>query len=96
MVLKELGLTVEERSLSIEEIIEAHKKGELHEVFGTGTAATISKIRELRYKDYVMNFEVEQWKIAPELKKRLDDIREGKVADRFGWMWNLDDSTQAF
>jgi branched-chain amino acid aminotransferase len=88
-ILKEMGLDVVEKPISIDEIIEAHRVGLLHEVFGTGTAATISLIRELRYKDYVMQFETEKWKTAPELKKRLDEIRSGKVADRFGWMYKI-------
>src|SRR5690242_1995056 len=41
-LLKEAGFTVEERPLSIDEIIDAYKAGVLYEVFGTGTAATIS------------------------------------------------------
>src|SRR6476620_4114860 len=57
-LLKEAGLTIEERALSIDEIIDAYKAGSLHEVFGTGTAATISLIKELRYKDFVMSFDV--------------------------------------
>lgn len=85
-LLQEAGFTVEERSLSIDEIIEAHKAGLLYEVFGTGTAATISLIRELRYKDFVMTFNVEQWKTAPTVKKWLTDIREGRREDRYGWM----------
>src|SRR5688572_5525551 len=56
-LLKEAGFTVEERQLSIDEIIDAYKSGLLYEVFGTGTAATISMIKELRYKDFVMSFE---------------------------------------
>jgi len=48
-VLKDMGIQVEERSLSIDEIIEAHKAGLLKEVLGTGTAATKSFIKELRY-----------------------------------------------
>lgn len=88
-ILKELGLATEERSISIDEIIEAHQSGSLKEVFGTGTAATISLIKELRYKEYVMNFDVENWQIAIELKKKLDDIREGRVEDRYGWMWKV-------
>ncbi len=88
-ILKELGLTIEERSISINEVIDAYKAGSLKEAFGTGTAATISLIKELRYKDYVMNFDVDNWKMAYELKKGLDDIREGRVKDRFGWMWKL-------
>ncbi len=88
-LLKEQGLEVEERSLSIDEVIEAHKAGTLREVFGTGTAATISIIRELRYKDYVMEFDVESWKTAPAVKNRLNDIRYGKVADTFDWMFRV-------
>ena len=86
VLLKEMGFTVEERQVSIHELIEAHQKGILFEVFGTGTAATISLIRELKYKEYVMQFDTSRGRTAPELKKRLDEIREGKAKDRFGWM----------
>ena len=85
-MLKELGLTIEERSLSVDEIIDAHKAGLLHEVFGTGTAATISMIKELRYKDYVMEFDVDNLKIAPAVKSRLNHIRYGTAPDNYGWM----------
>src|SRR4051812_37360743 len=85
-LLKEAGFGVEERPLSIDEIIDAYKSGTLYEVFGTGTAATISYIKELRYKDFVMNFEVDQWKTAPTIKKWLTDIREGRREDKYGWM----------
>jgi len=88
-VLKEMGFNVEERDLSIHDVIDAHKAGLLYEVFGTGTAATISLIKELRYKDYVMEFDVEKWQTAPELKKRMNDIRYGQAADRFGWMYKI-------
>jgi branched-chain amino acid aminotransferase len=67
-------------------VIAAHKAGWLYEVFGTGTAATISMIKELRYKDYVMEFDVTQWQTAPEIKNRLNDIRYGKRADNHHWM----------
>ena len=89
VLLKEMGLTVQERPLNIDEVIEAHKAGILKEVFGTGTAATISLIKELRYKDYVMDFEVEKWEVAPKVKKMLNDIRYGKTADNNGWMMKL-------
>lgn len=88
-ILKEMGLAIEERSLNIDEVIAAHQAGTLKEVFGTGTAATISHIKELRYKEYSMHFDFENWKISRELKKRLDDIREGRTEDRFGWMWKV-------
>jgi len=85
-LLKEAGFTVEERPLSIDEIINAYKSGTLREVFGTGTAATISMLKELRYKDFVMTFDTEQWEISPMIKKWLTDIREGRREDKYGWM----------
>jgi branched-chain amino acid aminotransferase len=88
-ILQEMGLTVEERDLSINEIIESYKAGELHEVFGTGTAATISSIKELGYKDFDMKFDVSSWKTSPEVKKRLNDIREGRSEDKYGWMYKI-------
>ena len=48
-LLKEMGFTVEERPLSIDDIIDAYKAGLLYEVFGTGTAATISMIKCMVY-----------------------------------------------
>lgn len=88
-LLKEMGFTVEERPLSIDDIIDAYKAGLLYEVFGTGTAATISMIRELRYKDFVMKFDTDSWKTAPMLKSWLTDIREGRREDRYQWMWKV-------
>ncbi len=88
-VLKDLGLEVEERPLNIDEIIESHKTGHLKEVFGTGTAATISLIKELRYKDYVMEFNVDSWKTAPAVKAQLNSIRYGLVPDTHGWMQKI-------
>ena len=85
-VLKEMGFEVEERRLNIDEIIDAHKAGQLKEVFGTGTAATISLIKELRYKDYVMEFDVNSWQTAPAVKKQLNEIRYGQIADTHDWM----------
>ncbi len=88
-ILEEMGYEIDERRITIDELMEVHKAGELKEVFGTGTAATISLIKELKYKDYVMQFEVESLKAAPELKKRLNDIRYGKAVDNHGWMYKI-------
>lgn len=85
-VLKEMGLTVEERKINIDEVIEGYKNGSLTELFGTGTAATISPIKELRYKDFEMHFDTAKWKISPTLKKNLTDIREGRKEDKYGWL----------
>jgi branched-chain amino acid aminotransferase len=89
VVLKEMGLDVVERKISIDELIDAHKSGELREVFGTGTAATISMIKELKYKDYIMYFDTDKSQVAPELKTRLNAIRDGKAEDVHGWMYKI-------
>jgi len=89
MILKEIGLTVEERHISIDEVVEAYKTGELKEVFGTGTAATISMIKELRYKELSMTFDTDKWIISPEVKRRLTAIREGKEADKHRWLYKI-------
>ncbi|MGI8582708.1 MAG: branched-chain amino acid aminotransferase [Chitinophagaceae bacterium] len=88
-LLKEIGFTVEERPLCIDDIVDAYKAGILYEVFGTGTAATISLIKELRYKDFTMHFDTDKWKTAPEVKARLSAIREGRTPDKYDWMYKV-------
>ena len=50
-ILKDWGCTVSERRLSIDEVRDAAQSGQLKEMFGTGTAAVISPVGELKYKD---------------------------------------------
>ena len=85
-VAREMGLEVEERPISIDELIEAYKAGDLKEVFGAGTAATISQIKELRYKETDMFFDPSKGEVAKEILRRLNDIRYGQVADSHGWL----------
>lgn len=88
-ILKEMGYTIEERPVSVDELISLYKAGNLQEVFGTGTAATISPIKELKCKDFVMTFQETEWKAGPEMKRRLTDIREGRTEDQHGWMFRV-------
>ena len=85
-LLKKQGIEVIEKKLSIHEIVEAYKQGQLQEVFGTGTAAVILTIQELRYKDISMTFTPENWTLAPALKNTLSDIKAGKIEDTMGWL----------
>jgi branched-chain amino acid aminotransferase len=36
-----------------------------------------------------MKFDVSSWKTSPEVKKRLNDIREGRAEDKYGWMYRI-------
>ena len=85
-VLREQGFTVEERKINIEEVVSAHRGGKLTEIFGSGTAATISYIKELKYRDYIMTFDTSSFTTSPAVKKILTEIREGKRPDSHGWL----------
>ena len=88
-LLKEMGYVIEERKLSIDEITDAYEQGTLKEIFGTGTAATISYIKELKYRNFVMTFNVEKWEIAPEVKLRMDAIKYGEAPDTHQWLYKI-------
>lgn len=85
-LLQEMGLQVEERNLSVAEIKDRFGAGELTEAFGTGTAATILMIQELAEKELKMHLDEKNWKVGPEVKARLDAIREGTSEDKYNWM----------
>ena len=86
-LLREKGVTVEERMISIDEIADAYKAGTFKEAFGTGTAASIAPIAALTYHDMKMELPaVETWEIANWIKKELADIRYSRKADTHGWI----------
>jgi branched-chain amino acid aminotransferase len=85
-LLREMGYTVEERNLSVDEIITAHKSGKLDELFGVGTAAVVSFVSKLAHEDYVMDFDLTKSVVATKLKKKLNDIRVGLEEDIHGWL----------
>jgi branched-chain amino acid aminotransferase len=87
--LKEMGISVTERKISIDELVAAYKDGKVSEVFGTGTAAVVAPIKELNYKGFSMKFNTDNYKISQSLKIWLNDIREGKLEDKYGWMWKV-------
>ena len=86
ILLREMGYEVEERNLSVDEIVAAHKKGVFQEIFGVGTAAVVSMIKQLAHGDYLMDFDPENMPIAKALKQALHEIRMGRKADKHGWM----------
>jgi branched-chain amino acid aminotransferase len=89
---KDLGVKVEVRKLSIEEVFEAYNKGKLKDAFGTGTAATIAPIQTITYKGFKMELPpVEGRSVSLKLHHALDAIRTGKSADTHGWMVKLND-----
>ncbi len=89
-LLREKGMTVEERPLSIDEIEAAYKEGNLKEAFGTGTAASIAPIAKLTYHDDEMQLPpVAEWKVSNWLKEELAAIRYGRKEDIHGWVFRV-------
>jgi branched-chain amino acid aminotransferase len=88
-ILKDMGYKTEERKISIDEVVEAYKNGSINEVFGMGTAAVISLIKELKYKDLVMKFDTSSFAIAASVKQKLHEIRQGISSDIHGWMFQV-------
>jgi branched-chain amino acid aminotransferase len=85
-LLKDMNVAVEERKISIDEVMDAYRAGAISEVFGTGTAAVIAPIRELNYRGTAMEFNTDTYKISDAVKNLLADLREGRISDKYGWM----------
>ena len=86
-LLKSKGMPVSERLLSLEELEKAMDEGTLEEAWGCGTAAVVSPIGKLAYKDKV--FIVNNGEIGPVtqmLYDTLTGIQWGKLKDEFGWI----------
>ncbi len=84
------GMKVEERKISIDEVIEALKKRTLTEAFGCGTAATIAQIIGIGYNDdYYELPSVESRQFSPKVDETLRNIRKGKAEDKFNWMFKV-------
>src|SRR5690606_28170488 len=89
-LLKENGVEVQERPISIDELVEAQKSGRLQEAFGSGTAASMSFISDLTYQEETLHLpDINTWAISPKIKEQLDDIRYGRTADTHGWIFRI-------
>jgi len=80
-------MKVSEKKINIDDVIAAHKSGKLQEIFGSGTAAVISPVGEMKYGEKVIT--VNNGKVGPvaaKLFKAITDIQYGKSEDPAGWI----------
>ena len=89
-IAKDKGMKVEERPISTSEIIQSIERGNLQEVFGVGTAATVAHIKTIGYNgiDYELS-DVKSRKYSLEFLNTLDKIKSGIVEDKFGWIYKV-------
>lgn len=81
------GMSVEERKVSVKEVITAIKEGRLQAAFGAGTAVVVSPFSVIAFEgiDYKLP-EIDENSFVSKVKEHLTDIRTGKAEDTFGWM----------
>lgn len=83
---KHWGLDVQERQISVEELVDAARSGALEECWGSGTAAVISPVGVLRYGDEVMNIgDGTTGAVSQKLYDTVTGIQLGKIKDEFNW-----------
>lgn len=89
-LLKDKGIPIEIKDITVDELISAHSQGKLMDAFGTGTAATIAPIGLVGYQeqDYVLP-PVENRTTSKWLKEEMWKIRRGHCEDKHGWMWKV-------
>nr|WP_122012481.1 branched-chain amino acid aminotransferase [Maliibacterium massiliense] len=88
---RHMGLKVSERRIAIDEIFDRYNKGELKEVFGSGTAAVISPVGELKWEEHIMHINAgEIGPVSQQLYDTLTGMQYGTVADPYGWTVDVD------
>ncbi len=85
-ILRDKGYVVEERPVSMDEVLEASKNGTLNEVFGSGTAAVAIDVSQIGYRDELIELNPGSDSLAQRLKHEIEGIRTGEIPDRYGWI----------
>ncbi len=84
------GLAVSERRIAIDELFEAAAKGQLKEVFGSGTAAVISPVGLIEHEEEQLLINNGQMgPLAQRLYQEITAIQYGHSADPFGWCYRV-------
>jgi len=82
---KSEGIDVEERKITVSELLTAAQNKELKEIFGTGTAAVISPVSAFSYKDEIYELPKSDKSYSAHLKKMLLNIQHNVTEDPFDW-----------
>lgn len=89
-IARDKGYEVEERRVSVEEIIEGLKSGSVTEVFGVGTAVVVSPFSAVGYEGVDLELPaITENSVSQILKTTLNNIRTGKAEDKYGWIWKV-------
>jgi branched-chain amino acid aminotransferase len=84
-ILKDKGYNVDERHVSIDEIMEGGRNGTLTEVFGSGTAAVVADVEKISYKGESIHLDTTTFKTSAMLRDTINGIRSERLEDPYGW-----------
>ncbi len=89
-LLREMDYEIEERALSVDEVMEGAQNGRLQEAFGAGTAVVISPVGSFCYRDQCVQLGNGQTgDLTMKLYETLTGIQYGRIADKHDWVVTL-------
>ncbi len=88
-IARDQGIATEVRKITVTEVVNAAKNGELMEMFGAGTAAVISPISAFGFRGTDYELPEPENSYATKLKKIITDIQYNKSEDKFGWRYKV-------
>jgi branched-chain amino acid aminotransferase len=87
VLLRAMGIRVREERLAIDDLLGYHDNGTLKECFGTGTAATVTHIGRIQYRDQTIELpSVAERSVGPAIREKLLAIMTGRAHDPYGWV----------
>jgi len=94
-LMRDRGIKVEERKITIDEIFEQHKNGNLKDAFGAGTAATVAPIEVFGHKEQKYLVPDSPTRLCYDLKREMDDIKYSRIEDRHNWVHKISELAYA-
>ncbi|HRZ01681.1 MAG TPA: branched-chain amino acid aminotransferase [Burkholderiaceae bacterium] len=89
-LIKDRGLPIEERRITLAELSAGLKSGDITEVFACGTAAVITPVGQFKSRQETLgSAEAQPGPLTLSLREELTGIQTGRVPDRHGWMYRL-------
>ena len=83
------GMKVEVRPFTVKELIESIENGSLKEAFGVGTAATITNIEVIGYRENDYTLDMDKAAFSKKTLSALNELRYGRSEDKFGWNFQV-------
>ena len=85
-VANHLNIPIEERKITVEEVVSALKEGRVTDAFGAGTAATIAPIAKIGFRGDLYEIPLSPRTSSTTIKNFLNDLKSGNAEDNFNWL----------